>query len=140
MRRSISWIILLVACLPAIFWLSSFVDALEYLRLEKGWEWLLIVVVAIVYATVASRIGDIAGAVLPHLLAGRSLTADERQDFIRTLTDLRWDGVECDKPEDWRQPHSRLQDWAMRKAYGEIPEYLENKPEIIMASSGGKQG
>ena len=70
--------------------------------------------------------------VLPHLFAGRRLTGDERRDFVGWMTDLRWRGVRADGPDDVRLPRSRLQDWAMRLAYGEIPVIGERQPVVLI--------
>ena len=69
---------------------------------------------------------------LPHFLVGRRLSGEERRDFVGWMTDLRWQGVKPDGPDDERSPRSRLGDWAMRKAYGEIPDIGEREPEILV--------
>jgi hypothetical protein len=73
----------------------------------------------------------LAKCTLPHLLLGRKLTGEERRDFVGWMTDLRWQGVKPDGPGDERSPRSRLGDWAMRKAYGEIPDIGEREPEVL---------
>lgn len=68
---------------------------------------------------------------LPHLVVGRWLSREARQDFVGWLTDLRWRGVWPIGPDDERLPLSRLEYWAMRLAYGEIPDIGEREPEIL---------
>ncbi|MDH5411645.1 MAG: hypothetical protein OEY16_09680 [Alphaproteobacteria bacterium] len=75
---------------------------------------------------------EVAKNTLPHLLLGRTLSGEERRDFIGWITDLRWRGVKPNGPDDDRSPRSRLGDWAMRKAYGEIPDIGEREPEILV--------
>ncbi len=75
---------------------------------------------------------EVAKNILPHLLVGRTLTGDERRDFVGWMTDLRWHGVKPDGPDDDRLPRSSLGEWAMRVAYGEIPELGEREPEILI--------
>lgn len=76
--------------------------------------------------------GEMAKGTLPHLLIGRSLTGEDRRDFVGWMTDPRWQGMKPDGPDDWRMPRSRLGEWAMRKAYGEIPDIGEREPEILI--------
>jgi hypothetical protein len=73
-----------------------------------------------------------ASRLLPHLLAGRRLTGDERRDFVGWMTDLRWQGAKPDGSDDARLPRSRLEGWAMRVAYGEIPDIGEREPETLI--------
>ncbi len=69
---------------------------------------------------------------LPHLLVGRTLSGEARRDFVGWMTDLRWQGVRPDGPDDARLPRSRLEGWAMRVAYGEIPDIGEREPDILI--------
>jgi hypothetical protein len=69
---------------------------------------------------------------LPHLLAGRGLAVEERRDFVGWMTDPRWQGVKPVGPDDERFPGSRLERWAMRLAYGEIPDVGEREPEVLV--------
>ncbi len=76
--------------------------------------------------------GEMAKDTLPHFLVGRRLSGEERRDFVGWMTDPRWQGMKPDGPDDWRMPRSRLGEWAMRKAYGEIPDLGEREPEILI--------
>lgn len=69
---------------------------------------------------------------LPHFLVGRKLSGEARRDFVGWMTDPRWQGVKPDGSGDERSPRSRLGEWAMRKAYGEIPDIGEREPEILI--------
>lgn len=80
-------------------------------------------------ALLAQWFAKMAKNTLPHFLVGRGLFGDERRDFIGWMTDLRWQGVKPDGPDDER---SRLGDWAMRKAYGEFPDIGAREPEILI--------
>lgn len=77
-------------------------------------------------------LASLAVPTLPHLLIGRQLTGEERRDFVGWMTDLRWQGVKPDGPDDKRLPRTRLQEWAMRLAYGEIPNIGDRRPEILI--------
>ena len=83
-------------------------------------------------AIFAQVFADMAKRTLPHLLVGRRLSVEARRDFVGWMTDLRWQGVKPEGPGDDRLPRSRLQDWAMRMAYGEIPDIGEREPEILI--------
>jgi hypothetical protein len=85
-----------------------------------------------VLALAVGWLGWLASRVLPHLLGGRRLSGKDRRDFVGWMTDLRWQGVKPDGPDDERLPRSRLEDWAMRVAYGEMPELGEREPEILI--------
>lgn len=87
---------------------------------------------AAVSGLLSSYIGDIARQILPHLLVGCLLSGEVRRDFLGLMTDPRWQGVKPDGPDDGRSPRSRLGDWAMRRAYGEIPDLGEREPEILI--------
>lgn len=88
--------------------------------------------VVAVSGLLSSYIGDIARQMLPHFLVGSLLSGEVRRDFLGLMTDPRWQGVKPDGPDDGRSPRSRLGDWAMRKAYGEIPDLGEREPEILI--------
>lgn len=70
--------------------------------------------------------------IMPHLLAGCRLSCDDRRDFVGWMTDLRWRGIKPDGPDEQRRPRSRLEQWAMRLAYGEIPNIGEREPEVLV--------
>jgi len=91
------------------------------------------VVVGMMFVVLPAQwFGSMARAIFPHFLVGRRLSGEERRDFVGWMTDLRWQGVKPDGPDDERSPRSRLGDWAMRKAYGEIPDIGEREPEILI--------
>lgn len=69
---------------------------------------------------------------LPHLVVGWWLSREARKDFVGWLTDLRWRGVWPIGPDDERLPLFRLEYWAMRAAYGEIPDIGEREPEVLV--------
>ncbi len=77
-------------------------------------------------------VAGMAKRTLPHLLVGRTLSGEDRRDFVGWLTDLRWQGVKPDGPGDARLPRSRLEGWAMRLAYGETPDIGEREPDILI--------
>ena len=86
---------------------------------------------------ISSVVAHFAAVTVPHLLAGRRLTGDDRRDFVCTIADPRWDGVQPDDPDDpWPGPFQR---WAMRMAYGEVPVYRRWEPEIVDAQTGARQ-
>ena len=87
---------------------------------------------AMAAALLAQWFAKTAKDTLPHFLVGRTLTGEERRDFVGWMTDLRWQGVKPDGPDDERLSRSRLGEWAMRKAYGEIPDLGEREPEILI--------
>lgn len=105
--------------------------ALTFMMLDNGGAGRFIGAVAA--AMLAQWFAEMAKDTLPHFLVGRTLTGEERRDFVGWMTDLRWQGVKPDGPDDARSPRSRLGDWAMRKAYGEIPDLGEREPEILIA-------
>lgn len=74
----------------------------------------------------------IAGQTAPHLLVGRRLGEAERRDFVGWITDPRWHGVKPNRPVEEPMRHFFLYKWAMRKAYGEIPDIGEREPEILI--------
>lgn len=97
-----------------------------------GWGPLAGALVGAGGALLAQFFADSAKLTLPHLLVGRRLVGQERRDFVGWMTDLRWRGMKPGGPEDERLPHSRLQDWAMRIAYGGIPDIGDREPEILI--------
>ena len=95
---------------------------------------------SLVAMILARWIADIAGSTLPHLLVGRRLSGASRRDFVGWLTDLRWRGVKPELPDDSRLPRSRLGEWAMRVAYGRIPDLGERTPEIVIDGAFPEDG
>ncbi|MBE9557093.1 MAG: hypothetical protein IMF08_09575 [Proteobacteria bacterium] len=100
--------------------LTKFGDALTKLD---------VAIATVVICLAGYFIVEIAKNTLPHMLIGRTLTGEKRRDFVGWITDPRWQGV---KTDDGRLPRSRLGEWAMRKAYGEIPDIGEREPEILI--------
>lgn len=100
-------------------------------------KWVFVVGAGIA-SLIVSAFADVCGGTLPHLLVGRSLTGQDRRDFVCTASDPRWDGVQ---PDDPQHPPARgpFQRWAMRLAYGEVPDNERWEPEIITLSTGGRQ-
>lgn len=110
----------------ALFSLASVVFGEDMLMKFDG------IVAAVVIVLPSYFIMEIAKTTLPHLLLGRTLSDEQRQDFVGWMTDLRWQGVKPAGVGDERSPRSCLGDWAMRKAYGEIPDIGEREPEILI--------
>ncbi len=104
---------------------------------ESGWVDYLLFFAAIGIGTVIiERFSLESTRAITHWYVGRSVLAPDRKDFVCTTSDDRWDGV---KPTDPRPLAGigPLQRWAMRLAYGEIPDYEPWEPEILDASDGG---
>lgn len=98
-----------------------------------GWVAGLIAVVSVaVFVAWAAEWGKLS---LPHFLVGRRLSGTDRRDFVGALTDLRWQGVKPDGSDDKRLPRSRLAGWAMRAAYGEIPDLSAYGSETVVSGS-----
>jgi hypothetical protein len=124
------------ACGGTTVWVVRSIREADYSLPEVALIFLAAFAAIIIAATIISTWLHKAASALPYLLAGRFLTGDERRDFVCTLTDLRWNGVNPDGPGTQRVPQrSRIRDWAMRKAYGEIPDYPAWEPEVIEQGS-----
>lgn len=76
--------------------------------------------------------GELGEHILPHFLIGRRLAGADRLDFVGALTDLRWQGLNPHGRGDRTKLRSRLAEWAMRTAYGEIPDLSGYGPEILI--------
>lgn len=126
----------LVLIVAAVYFLPGTVDRL-FPEAAPKWVQLAAQLIGIGIAVVLAHI---ASMTLPHLLAGRSMTGSARQEFVCTISDPRWDGVQPDNPQEPRLRLGVFQRWAMRLAYGEAPEYPENEPETIPAAAGDEQG
>lgn len=85
-------------------------------------------------ASMGNYLAALVGQALPHLLVGWRLTGVERRDFVGALVDPRWRGLNPNgagaDPDSIS--NSRLVRWAMRMAYGEIPDFGGYGPEIIV--------
>lgn len=130
-KRARHWDAVAEAIGVALPWLVTLLVVLRVGRIE-GVSSVVVVLGLIVVGLCSRFLSYVARATLPHFLVGRSLTGEERRDFICVLTGLRrWKGLIPDEAEDQRLSHNRLRDWAMRKAYDKIPECGAWEPEII---------
>ena len=102
-------------------------------------EWALAVVgacVSVLLGLLIKTIARLCAETMPHLLVGRSLRGQERRDFVCTVSDPRWDGIQPD--DSGALPaHGPIQRWAMRLAYGELPEYGRWEPEVVNGAGPG---
>lgn len=116
----------LVVIIGGALAIGKFVDALDT-SLPMYFAVLIPVVL------IATVLWELARITLPHFLVGRNLTKGARQEFIYTLLHERWDIAQPRVPETWAKLNGRWERWAMRAAYGAVPEIEKREPEIIGA-------
>lgn len=120
---------LLPILLPALIRLEAFI--------ESPLKWAL-VFVGLLLGLLIKTIARLCAETMPHLLVGRSLKGRERRDFVCTVSDPRWDGVQPDDPGT-PPAYGPIQRWAMRLAYGEVPDYGNWAPEFIAEAARNGQ-
>lgn len=126
LRKSTYMIALVLMVAPLSFFFNEALDA-EIAKSLPDFVPLVVIFLGIMAASFTASIIEVTA---PHLLAGRVLTGDERRDFVCTMADPRWDGVQPDDPDN-PLPPGPFQRWAMRMAYGEVPVYERWEPEIV---------
>lgn len=124
--KSIAFWGICIVSLAALVLMADPVEAL--LEAVPTWAFFLI---ACGSAWALIRVASTGERVLPHLLAGRSLTGQDRKDFVFTLTDPRWEGIRPESRNVRPPAPGPVERWAMGVAYGIVPDYEPWEPEII---------
>lgn len=144
-RRWHRWMLwpraLMAGLLPCLLYLALahlLLDAGEA-SAEGGRDWVDILLFCVSFGIASVFVERLSGEIsraLTHWFVGRFISLQDRQDFVCTTSDDRWDGV---KPTDPRPLAGigPLQRWAMRQAYGEVPDVEPWELEVVNDPAGG---